>query len=49
MTFCRMRHMGPKVELLEHHRQIGANAQHLFAIARAAVMDLLPFHVTGSP
>ena len=37
--------MCPKVELLEHHRQIGANADDLGAIRRAAVQtSALPDH-----
>ena len=28
--------MGPEIELLEHHRQVGADAQHLFGIGRPA-------------
>eukprot|EP00933_Yihiella_yeosuensis_P080183 TRINITY_DN93595_c0_g1_i1.p4 TRINITY_DN93595_c0_g1~~TRINITY_DN93595_c0_g1_i1.p4 ORF type:complete len:175 (-),score=0.62 TRINITY_DN93595_c0_g1_i1:156-680(-) len=34
------RHMRPKVELLKHHRQVGADAQHLFGIARMSVCAL---------
>ena len=39
------RHMGPQVELLEHHRQVRADAQHLFGVRRAALVAVaLPPH-----
>ena len=37
--------MGPQVELLEHHRQVGADARDLIAVGRVTVMALaLPVH-----
>ena len=37
--------MGPQIELLKHHRQVRADAQHLFGIGGAAVMRIaLPLH-----